>query len=81
MKTMLAVMVVAMGLGAAACSPGAVSVDKAKCQTVVLVDTARLFATEHTVMMSTSSDTVPKPHATCLTLYAQASDTLPKPKP
>jgi len=81
MKTTLAVMVVAVGLGAAACPPrpGSVAVQNVKCQIMVLQDTVRLYAMEHTVMMSTKSDTVPKPHATCLTVYAIASDTVPKP--
>ena len=79
MKTMPAAMVVAMGLGTAMFPPGA---DKPKCQKVVLADTVRLFSmpSEHTVMMSTSKDTVPKPYKTCVTLYATSTDTVPKPK-
>jgi hypothetical protein len=79
MKTMLAVTVVTAGLGTAVCQPGTVS--EAKCQTEVVTDTVQVFAiaNEHKLMMSTKQDTVPKPHLTCLTLYASASDTVSKP--
>ena len=84
MNTLLAVTVVAAGLGAAVCGQGKVAVAaKWKCEAVVVSDTVRVSANanEHKLMMSTSQDTVSKPYMTCLTLYATASDTVSKPKP
>jgi hypothetical protein len=83
MKPMLAVTVVATGLGSAICQPGAVSAAKGNCETVVVTDTVRVSANanEHKLMMSTSQDTVSKPYMTCLTLYATSTDTVTKPKP
>jgi hypothetical protein len=81
MKTILAVTVVAAGLGAAVCGPKAVSENaKRKCEKVVLTDTVQVSASgEHELRMSTRKDTVPKPYMTCVTLYASAKDTVPKP--
>jgi hypothetical protein len=82
MNTMLAVTVVTAGLGIAVCQRGTVSeAAKWNCQTEVVTDTVRVFplANEHKLMMSTRQDTVPKPYMTCLTLYATAKDTVPKP--
>jgi hypothetical protein len=81
MNTMLAVTVTAAGLGAAVCGQGKVSeAAKWKCHTEVVADTVRVFpASEHELRMSTKQDTVPKPYMTCLTLYASAKDTVPKP--
>jgi hypothetical protein len=82
MKTILAVTVVAAGLGAAVCGPKAVSENaKRKCEKVVLTETVQVSANagEHKLTMSTSKDTVTKPYMTCVTLYAAASDTVSKP--
>jgi hypothetical protein len=82
MKTILAVTVVAAGLGAAVCGPKAVSANaKRKCEKVVLTDTVWVSAdtSKHKLTMSTSKDTVPKPYMTCVTLYASAKDTVTKP--
>jgi hypothetical protein len=84
MNTMLAVTVVAAGLGTAVCQPGRVSqASKWNCGVVVVSDTVRVSANagEHKLMMSSTQDTVSKPYMTCLTLYATSTDTVTKPKP
>ncbi|HET6578116.1 MAG TPA: hypothetical protein VFG66_07325 [Gemmatimonadales bacterium] len=52
----------------------------AKCEVMVLEDTVEAYASAGTVYATTTKDTVPKPRASCLTLYANAGDTVPKPK-
>jgi len=78
MKAILAVMAIAIGVGAAKCGPEAVS--KKKCEVAVVMDTMHLFASaDSVVVLTASSDTVRKPYLTCVTLYASASDTVHKP--
>ena len=80
MKTILAVTVVAAGLGAAVCGPKAVSENaKRKCEKVVLTDTVQVSASGEELRMSTRKDTVSKPYMICVTLYASAKDTVSKP--
>jgi nicotinamidase-related amidase len=81
---MVAVTVVAAGLGTAVCHRGTVAeAANWKCGVVVVSDTVRVSANagEHKLMMSSTQDTVSKPYMTCLTLYASASDTVSKPRP
>jgi hypothetical protein len=80
MKTILAVMAIAAGVGAAKC--GEEGVSKKKCEVAVAVDTMHVFASadaDSVVVLTASSDTVRKPYLTCVTVYASASDTVHHP--
>jgi hypothetical protein len=80
MRTMLAVSVVGFGLVAARCGAREEAAMTAKCEVMVLEDTVEAYASAGTVYATTTKDTVPRPRASCLTLYANAGDTVPKPK-
>ena len=81
MRTIGAVSAVGLTLGltAAQCSGGARGSANANCERIVLEDTIEAYAAGDSVYAATKGDTVPKPRATCLTLYASAKDTVPKP--
>jgi hypothetical protein len=75
----------AVGLGLAAqCGSrgGTATAISKKCEVAVVEDTMRVYAGRDTVYSLMGRDTVPRPRAapTCLTLYANAGDTVPRPK-
>jgi hypothetical protein len=65
--------VVLMG---AQCGSGGSS--KEPCEVVVLTDTSQVYVEESSVVMA-KKDTVPRPYTKCVTIYASAKDTVPKP--
>jgi hypothetical protein len=76
---MLTLTAVAAGMTVAACSPGGIGSGGGKCQVLVLEDTTEVYVSEGKVMAMAKRDTLPKPYAKCVTLYATVRDTLPKP--
>lgn len=78
MKVMLGLMAMAAGLGAARCGSEGNATARPKCQLMVLEDTTQVYVSGDRVMVA-RKDTLPKPYSRCLTLYASARDTLPKP--
>lgn len=66
-----------IGAGVLACSPSPGAVDP--CPKVVVQDSVRAFASGDSVYLQKTTDTLPKPHHTCVTIYTAAKDTLPKP--
>jgi hypothetical protein len=79
MKVRVLVVVTLMGgsIVVLACPPGPSLAHP--CAHVVVEDTSSFFASSDTIRMVKQSDTVPKPFKTCVTLYALAKDTVPKP--
>lgn len=69
-----------MVLTAAQCFGGGQGGSK-PCDVVVVSDTVVAVASGEMVVVAAKApgDTVPKPHKTCVSLYAQAKDTVPKP--
>jgi hypothetical protein len=49
------------------------------CPVVVVSDTVEAVASGSQVVVTAKKDTVPVPHRTCVSLYAQAKDTVWKP--
>jgi hypothetical protein len=77
MKIMLAVTTAGVTAGAFQCGAGRTQ----PCDTVVLEDTAQVYSSkDKTKVVMARKDTLPKPYATCLTIYAAYSDTVPKPR-
>jgi hypothetical protein len=79
MKRIAAGVVTVLGLTAAQCAAGGGGGGLKPCSVIVVSDTVEAVASGDTVMVATKGDTVPKPHKTCVTLYAQSKDTVPKP--
>lgn len=76
MKSILMLTALTAGVLVAGCGPGK---GKETCQILVLEDTTQVYVSGDRVMAMTKNDTLPKPYAMCVTVYA-TRDTLPKPR-
>lgn len=75
MRTMLALTAIAAATGLGGCDP-----KESPCPKLVVQGPTKVSIGEDQLMVMVTRDTLPKPYKTCVTLYANARDTLPKPR-